>query len=113
MRPSALVLCALSLLGSLGSARAQYVTYSEWEALSDINRAMYVGGAYDTLVSTIKPGEKYQRHYSQCVTGAKMTLSQLSQNVRTYGSTHPKYQGMALSGALIGYLIELCGQAPD
>lgn len=92
---------------------AYFFTYSQWESLAEGNQIAYVGGIFDSLVSIATPGQMYQEHYTKCLAREDMTLGQLSRNMKVYASSRPKLQAQGVSGALINYLIELCGKPPQ
>jgi len=98
----------------IGRANAQvYYTYPEWERLSDQARAMYIAGAYDSLVSIASAETApIARHYSKCVSG-RVPVEQLAKNVRTFVAARPDLQKKPVQVALINYLIELCGPPPN
>jgi hypothetical protein len=108
-----LVILGLLLLAP-SSAGATFYTYAQWAALSPDLRAAYMTGAYDALVTyiTTPQEEAMAKHYAECLFRAKMTNSQLSENVREFTAAHPKFQGATPQYALVNYLIELCGKPP-
>jgi hypothetical protein len=95
----------------IGGANAQvYYKYPEWDRLSDQARAVYIAGAYDSLVSIASPDTaSASRHYSRCVARNQLTSEQLAKNVRTFVTAHPDLQNKPVQAALINYLVELCG----
>jgi len=78
-------------------------------------RAAYISGLYDALTSFAKDDEdaKVGTHYRNCISRSKMTNVQLADNVRAFTSVRPKNQTAGVGGALIDYLIELCGKPPQ
>jgi hypothetical protein len=56
------------------------------------------------------------RHYSECVAKAGLTTGKLAENMKQYAETQPDLQNKPVRGALLRYLISLCGtptgQAP-
>jgi len=109
-----LVIAGLLSALMIGRANAQvYYTYAEWDRLSDQARAMYIAGAYDSLVSIVSPETApIARHYSKCVSG-RVPVEQLAKNVRTFVAAHPDLQKKPVQVGLINYLIELCGAPPN
>lgn len=108
---------AVLMIGSLvygGSAMAMFYTYAQWDRLSPSDRAYYVAGAFDSLVSfSISPSEaKVGLHYHSCVAKAQLNNNQLAENVRAFAASRPRLHGAAVQGALVQYLIELCGAPP-
>src|SRR5262245_35890002 len=99
-----------TLLGQTAS-RANFVSYSQWEAREGEWRRAYIEGAVDSLVSyaTDDHGRMASIHYSNCLRRAAMTGTQLSEDLRSYVSTRPNLQSGTVQGALIGYLVALCG----
>ena len=74
---------------------------------------MYIAGLFDGMVSFVTPESLgMAAHYRQCLGNAKMNNSQLAENVRVYASTRPNLQ-QDVSGALINYVIQLCGKPPS
>ena len=93
-----------------GHADAEYLTYSEWAALPSAARAYYISGLFDALTGVVNsPAEKYQKHYSDCIRDLNMRNVQLSENLRNYAAQRPAIQSRGVIGALIFYLIDLCG----
>jgi hypothetical protein len=107
------------LLLSTIPARAQnvYLDYSQWKQMPPSLREMYVAGAFDAL-STITVPERatIARHYNECVAKAGLTIGKLAENMKEYAETQPDLQSKPVPGALLRYLISLCGtptaQAP-
>jgi hypothetical protein len=98
----------------IGRANAQvYYNYPAWDRLSDQARAMYIAGAYDSLVSIASADTaSTSRHYSKCVSG-RLPVEQLAKNVRTFVAARPDLQNKPVQLGLINYLIELCGAPPN
>ena len=100
------------LLLSTISAHAQnvFLTYSQWEQMPISLREMYVAGAFDTL-STVTAVEQVSivQHYNECVAKARLNLHQLAENMKEYAETQPDLQDKPTPGALLRYLISLCG----
>ena len=98
-----------------GQAGAQvYYSYPEWERLNDSARAVYIAGAYDSLVSIATPDTaSASRHYSKCIGSNRLTNEQLARNVRTFVATRPDLQKGPVQGGLLNYLVELCGAPPN
>jgi hypothetical protein len=109
------VLALLVAIFSASQCEANWFSYSEWAALPEDGQALYIAGAYDSLVTYVTNDAAIgmAKHYSQCVENSRMTNSQLAVNVRTYASTQPALQGGTVQRALVGYLIELCGKVPQ
>lgn len=106
------VLCICMALFAKG-ARADFFTYSEWEALPPIARASYISGAFDALISIqTSPNETYQDHYRKCLVQQKMLNSQLAEHVREYASARPDLQSRGVVAAMLNYLVALCGKPP-
>jgi hypothetical protein len=109
-----LVIAGLLSALMIGRANAQvYYTYSEWDRLSDQARAMYIAGAYDSLVSIASAETApIARHYSKCVSG-RVPVEQLAKSVRTFVAAHPDLQKKPVQVGLINYLIDHCGAPPN
>jgi hypothetical protein len=92
----------VALFAMSAPANAVFFTYSQWEALAPIERASYISGLYDGLVSFASDADdaRVGSHYQSCITRSKMTNVQLSDNVRTFASTRPKLQISGVGGAL-------------
>jgi hypothetical protein len=56
------------------------LTYSEWERLPEGHRAMYIAGAFDSLIAFAINDDhaKTNSHYQQCILNAKMNNVQLA-----------------------------------
>ena len=78
----------------IGQANAQvYYSYPEWERLNDSARAMYIAGAYDSVVSVANLNSaSASRHYAKCVASSRLTSEQLARNVHTFVSARPQLQ---------------------
>jgi hypothetical protein len=57
-------------------------------------------------------GRQAADHYLKCLKDARMKPDQLADNVKAFASTQPKLQ-KSVQGALVNYLIELCGLPPQ
>ena len=92
------------------NAEAEFYTYSEWERASPTARAIYMAGAFDSLVTiATKEGIVSAVHYQTCMEGSHMTNTQLAENVRIFASTRPELHARAAVSALLAYLISVCG----
>jgi hypothetical protein len=96
-------------------AGAGFYTYSQWEALTPNGRANYMAGAFDALTTFIfdEAGTRMAQHYLSCVSKTKMNNGQLAENVRIFASSRPEVQALPPQAALLQYLVQLCGRAPD
>jgi hypothetical protein len=104
-------------LSTASLAQADFYTYSQWADLSEAARSYYIAGAFD-VVSSYSPDGSDQNiallvHYQTCMSHAKMTRSQLSENVKMFAATRPKLQSGSATFALLSYLYELCGTPPE
>jgi len=99
----------------LGQAHAQiYYSYPEWERLNESDQAIYIAGAYDSLVSIASPNTaSAARHYSRCVANNRLSSELLARNVRAFVATRPALQKGPVQGGLVNYLVELCGAPPN
>jgi hypothetical protein len=111
---SVLIAGFLSVL-LVGQAHAQvYYSYPEWDRLSEAEQAIYIAGAYDSLVSIASPNTaSAARHYSRCVANNRLSSEQLARNIRAFVAGRPALQKGPVQGGLINYLVELCGAAPN
>jgi hypothetical protein len=60
------------------SSWSAFFTYSQWDALDGDLRAVYIAGAFDSLV--------------RCIQRSKMDNRRLADNVRAYAATRPDIQ---------------------
>jgi hypothetical protein len=96
----------------MSSALANFYTLQEWSALNPSLRENYIAGAFDSLI-TVGTGEDSDTvavHYRNCVKGAHMSLSQLSDNVLRFAKSKPEVQAGPVQTALVRYLISACGE---
>ncbi|MEH2590273.1 hypothetical protein [Bradyrhizobium sp. AZCC 1721] len=109
------ILVAALVAVSTAASHAVFFTYSEWARMPDNLRAVYISGLYDALISFVDndSGEKVALHYQTCISRAKMQNAQLAENTLAYAKSRPNVQSSGVGGALIGYLIELCGKPPQ
>lgn len=92
---------------------AEYLTYSEWASLPSAARAYYISGSFDALTGVVNgPREKYQKHYVDCVRDRRIENLQLSKDLRSFAGPRPAVQERGVIGALIIYLVNLCGPVP-
>ena len=95
-------------------AEAVYLTYSQWEAMPPFGRDAYIAGAFDSLVEiSASSNDNYQKHYNSCLVRQQMTNGQLADNVRAYAASRPELQTGGVVGAMLNYLIALCGKPPS
>jgi hypothetical protein len=111
---SLLIAGLLSAL-TINQVNAQvYYNYADWDRLNESDRAAYIAGAYDSLVSIASPETASSaRHYSRCVVSRQLSNEQLAKNVRAFVATRPNLQKGPVQGGLINYLVELCGAPPN
>jgi hypothetical protein len=111
MRRTAVVLIAL--LAS-SAAQSNYVTYQSWSDASEMSRAMYIAGAFDSLVTFIESEQALRNrvHYNNCMETSQMTILQLATNVLNFAKDKPELHTGSVQGALIEYLNATCGQPP-
>jgi hypothetical protein len=72
---------------------------------------MYMAGTFDTLILLMD--DKSSGHHSKCIGSANIKTGQLPDNVRAYAQANPRLQRFGAQQALIAYLLELCGKAPE
>ena len=111
---SVLTAAFLSAL-SLGQAHAQvYYSYPQWDRLNEAEQAIYIAGAYDSLVSIASPNTaSAARHYARCAASNRLSSEQLARNVRAFVAGRPDLQKGPVQGGLVNYLVELCGAPPN
>ena len=92
-------------------ARAAYVSYSDWTSWPEMDRAIYIAGAFDQLTTIVGPasGQSYADRYQTCLTRDRTTNVQLAQNVRMFASARADLQGVPVPVALMQYLAFTCG----
>lgn len=92
-------------------ANALYFNYTEWSALPEVSRTMFMTGAFDSLVSfaTDAGGEEAAKHYDHCVVSAHMSNGQLATNILNYAKDKPALHTKPATMAMIKYLIAACG----
>ncbi|THD70957.1 MAG: hypothetical protein E7813_06695 [Bradyrhizobium sp.] len=95
--------------------KAAYYGYSEWAALPEVSRAIFMSGAFDSLVSfaTDADGAAAAKHYAKCVHGAHMTNGQLATNILNYARDKPALHTQLATAAMLDYLIAACGLPPQ
>jgi hypothetical protein len=95
-------------------ASAAYLTYAEWDSLPAPTRALYIAGLFDGLTTiATNDWEPITRHYDKCIEKAKLTNDQLAENVLAYGHSRPQFHAKPVAGAMINYLVEVCGAPPQ
>ena len=72
-------------------ASAVFYTYTQWEALPEVQRAFYMSGAYDSLTSfaDTPEGARGAMHFQTCVAKSGMTNSQLAAKILNYAKDKP------------------------
>src|SRR6478735_580122 len=76
--------------------------------------ALYIAGLFDGLTTTgTNDWEPITRHYDRCIEKAKLTIDQLVENVLAYGQSRPQFHAKPVAGAMINYLVEVCGTPPQ
>jgi hypothetical protein len=108
------VIGLIALLVSSAAQSQAYYTYQSWSALSEPARAIYLSGAFDSLV-TFASGEQEKRitaHYFKCIYTAKMSGSQLAANVLNFAKDKPELHTGSVQAALFKYLFATCGEPP-
>jgi hypothetical protein len=75
------------------SSWSAFFTYSQWDALDGDLRAVYIAGAFDSLVGYSDPSDtSAEIHYFRCIQRSKMDNRRLADNVRAYAATRPDIQ---------------------
>jgi hypothetical protein len=104
--------CVLGVFVALCQpAKALYFLYPEWSALPETTRAVYIAGAFDSLVShsTDENGRIGSKHFDRCVVGAHMTIGQLSTNVMNFAAQKPELHTLPMPAVMSSYLLAACG----
>jgi len=108
-----LVTIVLLFLTTPTYAQSVFLTYSQWEQLPTNLREMYIAGAFDTLSTVTTPEQVHLvKRYNECVVDARLNLQQLVQNMKEYAETQPDLRDKPTPGALLRYLLKLCGAPP-
>ena len=95
-------------------ASAAYLTYAEWATLPAPSRALYIAGLFDGLTTIATDDwEPITRHYDRCIEKAKLTNDQLAESLLAYGQSRPQFHAKPVAGAMINYLVEVCGTPPQ
>ena len=92
------------------NAKAQLISYSQWERSPQLFREAYIVGAFDSLIAFANFG--VGDHYFECIKQSKMTGVQMAENVRNFASSRPEYHAGGMEVILINYLIGVCGKPP-
>ena len=87
------IVCAWILLLP-NPALSNFYNYPEWQRLSPVERAAYIAGAFNSLISyhTDDIGAKASAHYFKCMQKSNMNNMQLAENVSAFASTRPNYR---------------------
>ena len=110
LRLICLFLIAISPVANAG----QFYSYRQWVALDETLRSVYIAGVFDSLLGVVKDRNDLPvtKHYDNCITRAKMSNSELADNVLAFVKKRPELQERSVSGALMNYLIDFCGAPP-
>jgi hypothetical protein len=111
------VAAAVVVTGMTGASAAEvhvYLDYASWEKQPEDIRAAYIAGVFDSLVLfTVDPETaRAGKFFLDCVSNAKLDSLQLSEQVRAYARPRLELQAGTVQGALLRYLISLCGRPP-
>lgn len=95
-------------------AKAVFYSYSEWAALPEGLRTIYMSGAFDSLVTfaNTPAGARGAMHYRNCVRDAQMTNDQLASNILNYAKDKPALHTKRATVAMLDYLVAACGLPP-
>jgi hypothetical protein len=106
------VTIALLFLTTPAYAQSVFLTYRQWEQLPGNLREIYVAGAFDTLSTVTTPEQvNYVKHYNECVAKAALNLRELAENMKAYAETQSDLRDKPTPGALLRYLVSICGPA--
>ena len=113
LRLGAVLVLSMSLW--VEPAVAAYYSYSEWAALPEGARAMFMSGAFDSLVSFATDADSVtvSKHYDNCVRDAHISNGQLATNILDYAKDKPKLHTQVAVSAMLDYLIAACGLPPQ
>ena len=109
-----LIAAALVVASSTAAQQGVYRTYAQWAGLGASERAAYIAGAMDSIILVVTGDEdkKTSAHYSQCLSRAKLSGSQLAENVLSFAESRPALKTGMVQAALVQYLHDLCGAPP-
>jgi len=69
------------------------MTYQKWSAMPEVYRVAYIAGVFDTTVTAWADDEQktsaFKAYYSECITSARMTDTQLAANVLNFAKDKP------------------------
>lgn len=107
----AIISCAALLVTGSPAAAGFVDTFSEWQRLSRSDKTSYIAGAFDSwiVLGTTAEDQVRAKHFSSCVSGAKMTLGQITTNLEVFAAARPDLHAVPPQAALIQYLIQVCG----
>jgi hypothetical protein len=109
------IIC-LSLMmpsASYGQIQMHYMNYGHWVGESAEARSYCIAGMFHAYVSTdIGDGGKAASHYSRCLLRSGMKSDQLAAGVLRFSQARPALHAQPLLGALLQYLVAVCGNPP-
>ena len=108
------LICWFLIATSPVANAGQFYSYRQWVALDETLRSVYIAGVFDSLLGIVKDRNDLPvtKHYDNCITRAKMSNSELADNVVAFVKKRPELQERSVSGALMNYLIDFCGAPP-
>jgi hypothetical protein len=114
MRTVLIIAAVLAVVSSTAAAQGLYRTYAQWAGMSVSERAAYIAGAVDSIVSVVSGDNdaKMSVHYSECLLRSKMSNTQLAASVLRFAESRPALHAGSVQAALLQYLVEVCGAPP-
>jgi hypothetical protein len=103
--------------GHNGASAAEvhvYLDYAAWAKQPEDIRAAYIAGVFDSLVLITVDAETARagKFFLGCIGNAKLDSVQLSEQLRAYARPRLELQAGTVQGALLRYLVSLCGRPP-
>src|ERR1043166_6948016 len=109
------LICSLMIVMSPVANAGQFYSYSQWEAMDETLRAVYIAGVFDSLLGIVRDRKDLPvtKHYDECISRANMSNGELADHVMAYVKVRRDLREKSVSGALINYLVTFCGAPPE
>lgn len=109
------LICSLMIVISPAANAGQFYSYAQWEAMDETLRAVYIAGAFDSLLGIVRDRNDLPmtKHYDECITRANMSNGEMADHVIAFVKIRPELKERSISGALIKYLVSFCGAPPE
>jgi hypothetical protein len=107
------IICLSLMMPGAAYGQLQFMNYGRWVGASAEARSYYVAGMIDAYLTTdIGDGAKAAKHYSRCIAQSGMNSDQLAGAMLRFAQTRPDLHATPLLGALLQYLVAVCGAPP-